>query len=193
MDIFPDIFSVTEGVRDAAIVGLDNFDAGFISSLKKRCEKSGLVFKTVDVRAYYREREMTPITPEKMLGFISPSGGIVSSLIDAYLKGGSRTTGTLLGYPGCCIDAMLSGGNHLESSFDRSGEFSSWLNIFSDGNRLIPHVPCSFDCEESIRIAKRIFSGLKKIDPNRASAIKQELNRTSKVKNREIVWDDLIE
>ena len=81
--------------------------------------------------------------------------------------------GELLGYPGCCAKHCMTIG---ESNIDNyAKEFArnthkqniKLLNIshYEQGISLISHIPCSYNCQPSINMAKETLRQLKK-QPN---------------------------
>lgn len=91
----------------------------------------------------------------------------------------SRKFGELMGYPECCLDFgdSLSGKTEEENSFSwenpaletlkRSDNFKWQLNVFSV-DPIVPHSPCSLDCEKSVDYVNSIVEILEKYDPKLA-------------------------
>jgi hypothetical protein len=94
--------------------------------------------------------------------------------IDAWNLGDNETIGRLLGYPKCCRDWFKYYWQDNQWIDDilpmyENGGYSSdgpWqLNFFYRymGARLVSHMPCSFNCEESLEIAKHNHNLMKEL------------------------------
>ena len=75
----------------------------------------------------------------------------------------ARKHGKLFGYPSCCIESFWP--NYLNTTPEfifnsylrtKSKRFNKFLNIIWEGQKYISHIPCTFDCAESIKFAKKI-------------------------------------
>jgi len=81
--------------------------------------------------------------------------------------------GRLLGYPDCCIEAFEKAGpgatvtDLIRGAYRRSRDFSWRLNCLDPLSplNLIPHIPCSFDCKASSRMADSVLSALDGVFP----------------------------
>lgn len=97
----------------------------------------------------------------------------------------ARRMGRVLGYPGCCVDAFVAAGplastaDLLRAAHARSRAFAWELNCLDPLSpvTLIPHVPCSFDCEPSIRMARRVLGLLPRVYPFLDGAARDLLSR----------------
>lgn len=109
--------------------------------------------------------------------------------------------GLILGYPKCCIDFFIRYTHLLTPNIyfnvlkNTKGKAKAELNIF-EGINTISHIPCSFDCEKSIKYARKLIEKTK-IDINilkgnylyfsNGCFIKLELSGENKRKNYKIL------
>ncbi|MBR9681295.1 MAG: DUF483 domain-containing protein [Candidatus Altiarchaeota archaeon] len=182
-DHFPDLFGVWAELKLVAAINIDGWDKSRIDAFRKSCEEGEVVCKIPGAGVKKSD--------ECHVALISRSETLVSRLEGPYLDNDVRAHGKLLGYPACCIDAWQSGveaqQNELISSvIKKSKSPSSYLNIFSVGNRLIPHSPCSLDCEKSHELSKLTLKKLKEVDSEKAAQVKQDLNLPVLVKDSQI-------
>ncbi len=93
--------------------------------------------------------------------------------------------GRLMGYPECCLDF----GDYLNNptgdsnnfgyknpaveSLKRSKKFAWQLNVFTES--LLPHYPCSLNCQKSIDYVDKVLAVLDKIMPDFSAHIKFNL------------------
>ena len=73
------------------------------------------------------------------------------------------TAGEIFGYPKCCIEHFhklekLKVSKIIFDSYKKSKsfEFNRYLNIIWIGQRYISHIPCTFNCTESIKFAEKV-------------------------------------
>ncbi len=93
--------------------------------------------------------------------------------------------GRALGYPECCIEAFVSAGPRatthdlLRRAHARSRAFSWLLNCLNPASPfpLIPHLPCRFDCEASIVLARAVHGLLDRLFPGLAGTARALLRR----------------
>jgi hypothetical protein len=107
--------------------------------------------------------------------------GAARELVDSVRSGNARATGGLLGYPECCVSFFLdncqghayrdsvwpmarASVNESQGTEDRSNTIrigqSSLANVLLRGLgvRAVFHLPCRFDCQESLRFAERTIA-----------------------------------
>ncbi len=97
----------------------------------------------------------------------------------------SRSLGSLLGYPRCCVEAFTAAGpdattsSLLRAAHRRSEAFHWQLNVLDPVSpfTLLPHLPCRFDCPESLAMASRLASVLDDVFPFLAGAARRALGR----------------
>jgi hypothetical protein len=81
--------------------------------------------------------------------------------------------GRLLGYPGCCIDFFEKSNNwnrtnsYAEAYRNTTCRFDCRTNCFGKnlGYSLNFHLPCRFDCSDTVRLSSDLFNFLKYIEP----------------------------
>jgi hypothetical protein len=105
-----------------------------------------------------------------------------------------RLTGTLLGYPPCCVEAFVrrvargvttrADGSRgaeetiaLEDAAARSGRYDARLNVLRrrDVGALIAFHPCALDCLPALALAQRTLDALEHHDPSFAAALMRAL------------------
>lgn len=92
--------------------------------------------------------------------------------------------GKLLGYPDCCIDFFRlnnkAGVSHLYTSFkNTAGEPSYYCNnsVMDFNYSFIHHIPCSFNCKNTIKLAKEIEKAIAEEEPEFARKIVNYLKK----------------
>ena len=91
--------------------------------------------------------------------------------------------GKALGYPGCCIDFFKQFNDHnkynnLYETYKNSEEKPNFLCncLFMDYTySLIHHIPCSYNCKETIKFTSELLKEIEKEDPEYADKIKYYL------------------
>ena len=91
--------------------------------------------------------------------------------------------GKVLGYPECCINFFRDFNNHYvynhpHETLKNTNNPPNFLcnNIFMDFSySLIHHLPCSFNCDETTKIAKELLREIKNQEPLFAKQIKHHL------------------
>lgn len=95
--------------------------------------------------------------------------------------------GHVLGYPPCCIDfykdhyreAAALGDEYCQHSLANSSDgtypfvTNNMLRFFDVA--LISHFPCSFECERSVRLGRRIYRAVEKRNPKLAGFVRNAL------------------
>ena len=109
---------------------------------------------------------------------------LTQPLIDNYRYGAT------LGFPDCCVkfyaahNALIYDGrrcwgfNTPHQVYDNTrGEFSFLCNYVPMDHHyfLIHHYPCSYNCPETIKLAEKLLSGIKSMEPQFAQAIVETL------------------
>lgn len=93
--------------------------------------------------------------------------------------------GRVLGYPDCCINAFVASGpsattdDYLRLAHSRSASFCWPLNCLDPHSPwlLIPHLPCRFDCEPSLALARAVHARLDRLFPGLGGVAKARLRR----------------
>jgi hypothetical protein len=139
--------------------------------------------------------------------YLSLSDELLRQTYEAEKINDRETLGRLLGYPDCCVKEFLKSFNnetdftlcsllntktkpsfYCNSIFNLESKLSltnityqilNNRNIFKESNTLflIRHLPCSFDCKESIRLGKKTLELLEEHIPHLASKIVDALKR----------------
>jgi hypothetical protein len=137
--------------------------------------------------------------------YISKSSVLADQAAKAEIMGDRIKLGILLGYPKCCVEYFCRtlGKEKTISSFintkskpsfycnnlfvyDSKLESENSISFFNSNRTkldqyshlfLIRHVPCSYDCKESINLGRKTLSFLKKEKPEIASNIINALKR----------------
>ncbi|NOZ00630.1 MAG: hypothetical protein GXP54_01915 [Deltaproteobacteria bacterium] len=98
----------------------------------------------------------------------------------------ARSMGQALGYPRCCVDAFVAAGadattsDLIRAAHGRSHAFDWRLNCLDPLSpfTLVPHVPCSFDCEASVAIGDGVADALAGAFPFIDGTARELLGRT---------------
>jgi hypothetical protein len=150
----------------------------------------------------YGNRLKNPI----VIAYFSLSKSYAEQALHAEENNDQELSGRLFGYPDCCIKSFIRNSDkgidlNLESYINTVGSLSHYCNntfIFdskldpNDSSRygdnsvlfkkvasyyLIKHVPCAFDCKESMKIGKKTLSLLKEEMPNLSNKIIYAIKR----------------
>ncbi len=110
----------------------------------------------------------------------------------------AREMGRALGYPRCCIEAFVAAGPDAtlddlhRQAHARSRAFWWPLNCLDPASpfRLIPHVPCRFDCEASLAMAQAVAARLDRLFPGLRGTAETLLSRLVLVlgSGRAVAW-----
>lgn len=93
--------------------------------------------------------------------------------------------GRLFSYPECCIRAFVMGGDKMmsdsliRSAYERSSSFSWLLNCLDPLSpfTLIPHLPCRFDCKDSMLLATKVADITEVALPFFSESVKRNLQK----------------
>lgn len=152
---------------------------------------------------FYGEKLEKPI----LIAYVSLSQDLAEEAYEAEKNQDRKTLGKLLGYPSCCVDNFIKKCADFNTEFTIESflntkvkpsfycnsvfNFDSKLNrdsvrvfqkihkIFLDTEYffLVKHIPCSFDCKETIEIGKRTLEILEKETPEIAQKILSTLKK----------------
>lgn len=169
----PEIIAVKEDLKPVSrFRGYDKSEADY---LKRICNGKGIKVQNV-ISSNYR-------TNARKLGFytyVSKSNELIERAkeVDPAInkRGSHLELGKLLGYPECCIKNFLklseSGGGenkYIKRVMDfRLNQFLNTSNFY-----LISHLPCSYECEETIRYANKMLDLLKSYDKTYTRILKR--------------------
>lgn len=111
-----------------------------------------------------------------------------------------RQLGAMYGYPPCCVEAFLAVTRELAGAppgladfavslaraGNRSQRWDSRLNAATSRTyaRLIPHLPCRFDCEPSLHLHAQLAAACDAVQPDHAA------RRRAARREAALVWSD---
>jgi len=142
------------------------------------------------------------LTEPLFYAYTSLSEELSYDTYEADMNQDRKKLGKLLGYPDCCVDYYLKEmvkvsieriigpllntktkpSFYCNSIFNFDSKVDGWDKIFLKGYEicrlfLIRHMPCSFDCKESIKIGKKTLELLERELPELAKEIVSALKR----------------
>lgn len=189
------LFDIKPAMADA--VTLDKNLSQSLKEIKKICKILSLEFAQSrfkyivnSPRGIYEEIPINDPREGKIILGISKLISKAKKAAEYYhLKcihsGYGKKFGRLMGYPECCLDF----GDYLNNSTNdpnnfgyknpaveslkRSKKFAWQLNVFTES--LLPHYPCSLNCQKSIDYVNKVFVVLDKIMPDFSSHIESNL------------------
>lgn len=106
--------------------------------------------------------------------------------------------GKILGYPGCCIDFFSRYNDwnrysHPFEAFKNSRDFSRYCNNFlmDASYSFIHHLPCSYDCPNTIELAGKVEKAMEEVEPGFAENMAEMLKKPLLVLNEKnfIIFD----
>lgn len=132
-------------------------------SIKRAETKDGFVFEGGKNKYKCTQDDLIICKEKNIYLYVSRSKELNSKLKDAEINGSTKSIGTLLGYPQCCIEShsklihkrKISDIDILKETLIKSSKseyHSFYTNYGAYGKTLILHFPCKYDCKESIRI-----------------------------------------
>ncbi len=150
--------------------------------------KFDLVFYPITKSAVYygfshRHLPVKPGKPYHLYGVCVKRGRekLAEKFLEASREGDHATVGKLLGYPKCCIDFFCNTwpksldpiyqiAQNTENHRENKESIEVIVHPFCNqmlrylGIRITPHLPCSFECKETIKLGEQWFKIMKKID-----------------------------
>ncbi len=140
-----ELVSVTERLRDSALVHLEPHE---LPSASRDC------------RGVWLEPSVLGFQPDGSFRVAIHRPGLARSWYDAWAASDHDMIGRLLGFPDCCRAFFAEHWLRREArdvtpslrSIDGPWEANPLLRWL--GVRLVPHLPCSADCEATLRIAR---------------------------------------
>lgn len=181
--LFPEFVAVSRGIKPVLrtyAIRLDRFNL-----FKKVCQSYSLFVERSDFRI--SSEDDTRISPSGpfIYTYISKSKKSAREAkqieYDIFLKKEISYKkplrfARLMGYPKCCFDSWWelrgvhspaeTGQVEYRASKRTEGEFSFYLNNLIRGDYyLIAHHPCSYQCQPSIKYAKKVLGAIKAVDP----------------------------
>lgn len=122
----------------------------------------------------FSHRHIPPKEGDKwfVYGVLSHTKEDAELFVEASNKGDHKTIGLLLGYPECCIDSFIDrwcSKGIIDPIYEAYGDecivhpyCNQALRYF--GLRITPHLPCSGNCESTIKMGSDWFSIMKQIN-----------------------------
>lgn len=190
---------------DAKPVVRQGFYEEELEDIKGFCEKRKLCvetspYKVVLVDGSYSNKgiKVKADDPRRGMFFVyiskSRDKAVMADVFE--FKNDHRGLGKILGYPDCCIDFFVKNepvrsrldndyvactlGNSKGVRFPFQTNISKRTYDFT----LLNHFPCSFNCQESIRLAEKHLSILGKHDPSLAMRFVKELKSRVAIGNK---------
>lgn len=134
--------------------------------------------------------------PGITLWYVSADDEIVAQTKRAEAEKDHITLGENLGYPACCTKFFLDNVPTrpdqdftipvIEAADDTVYPFVNNVLRRDDFITLIFHFPCSFGCQASEKIGRRVLEMLQQFDADAASKIRAELCQTVDIRNKQI-------
>lgn len=153
--------SVTAGIRDSALFSMTTKE---LVAAARAVGEHGLEITVVDetlLSGTYQSA--TPEVGSPGLRVAVHRRGLGHFWHDAWIRGDNDRIGQMLGFPKCCrgfFDRVWTGDRLRDTTSSMGGPIVGGLgNILLRwiGVRLVPHLPCSFSCPETLRLAERFL------------------------------------
>jgi hypothetical protein len=170
--------TVLQGVRACTTT---HIDFRCVEQESRRYSKMGLVFLPLRKVGHYSgfAHRHPPVIEGKPWSYYGPLARTIAdaeAFADATDRGDHRAIGNLLGYPVCCqdffstvwsagyVDPIWQAAENCADSVDSKSEYEIRLNSRANhlvfdalrymGVRLVPHLACSFECQDSLEVAR---------------------------------------
>lgn len=155
---------VEQGIRPSALIFLD--ERAFIEKSMYYAKK-GLVLQPltrVNKSQSYSSSGSQEFDASKPTSFrcALTTPALVPEWIEAWEKSDNRKIGELLGFPSCCIEffqRIWIDEKYVDTTWpmyqntEHAGHFKANILLRWLGIRLVSHLPCSFECQESVKLA----------------------------------------
>lgn len=166
-------------LNDAKDVVRQGFYENELESVEKFCagKRIHIVKSNFKVqlkgKGYSNKGLRVPVDNEGML-FVYMSKDELVATMAAYHehKGDDRNLGLILGYPRCCVDFFMKC-----FSADNPNPVLKPKNPYTNLTKrnkdcvILSHFPCSSNCEESVKLAKKYLAVISKHDEKRAEEL----------------------
>lgn len=173
-----EVLAVAAGLRDVALLRRSPEALASDSSTWNRAGLSYRILGTEDAPTTYAARSKRA-TPGSAFVFVIAvwRGDRGADFVAHWNRSDSAAMGELLGYPRCCTVAFHSFweteglcDNTWQAAVGRSVVSASHIHIAADGPwearttwrwlgvRLVPHLPCTFDCKDSLRLGRQFVA-----------------------------------
>lgn len=170
--------SVGEGLREAALLSVAREDW---EAQRARAEAQGLILVELARRRLGQAAYVAAHQPASPDGPFAHWAALTAPeraepLRAAYAAGDDEAIGAALGYPGCCRDffravwvdqrqidttwpmALASPSSGTDALRELTGPWQANILLRWLGVRAAPHLPCRFDCAETVRLADRLLA-----------------------------------
>jgi hypothetical protein len=173
-------YQLISGLRD--VVFFDGVPIRDVETLVCTAKKLKLIVKILPIGFQYNQTEDKFIPAKSVLNAMLPvvvakeekMGNRAFSVFSKLMSGGLTASdggklmteaGNLLGYPECCVRNFVNLPDEMTGN--TAALFQSYRNSATTPNlllvshfRLIEHLPCTYSCEASLRLAKRTLSAI---------------------------------
>lgn len=171
-----------------------------LKAIKKFCKTNNLSIKIspykiilINTKENYSNKGIKINKNDPRLGmffvYISKNKQKAIKARDYEAENDHKKLGSLLGYPNCCIDFFIKHNKQeYKKDYDyknpilkNSNDFNYLTNIFKRNKdiTLLNHFPCSLNCKNSIRLAKKHLDIIKKYNKKLANLMIKELKNYS--------------
>lgn len=171
--------SILSGVRACSLTSVS---PNFISEYTLKLSNNGLATLLLEkegISSYIYSAKVISVQPGKPFNFRIVSGKIkdVALFKEAWDDNDHEQIGNLLGYPNCCIeffrkvwinqkfvDTTWHMASASKAQYKNATEIEILGNTYTNilwrwmGVRPVPHLPCSFDCDDTANLAKALIS-----------------------------------
>lgn len=179
----PEVIGVKTGVKSIMRIPIQK-DFGY-EHFKGLCENLGLIVCLSDYRInppYLKENVIEDGSDGDRFMYVAANEKNLQ-LAKEYDLQDEEKFGKLCGYPECCIqyynNIMKNRPDHEVYHYLQSGRRLHWQNNyllrFNSNYYLLAYFICSFDCQESLKKAKKVFEGIRKFDETFAKKIEFHL------------------
>lgn len=173
--------TVYENIRDGATTFISEEDwGGFCRDLQNHGLKYCVIGRTTVDSGFSHYQSYNSDDSGDYHVALARTEGVAKKLAEAIQQGDFKRSGLISGYPECCIDFFVSkvrdqyfdpvwqqakntDENIIKEFDDNRIRLSKEMDpfIFTGfrhwGIRMVPHLPCSFDCEESSEFAQQWY------------------------------------
>lgn len=134
-----------------------------IDSVREGLRPAALVFESGGVD--WTGTARVPVAPGRSAVVKDGAGGaaVAGAFLEAWARRADVAVGQLLGFPACCVaffDRVWNEASQRDTTLamvrtpapaPEANILGRWLGV-----RLVPHLPCAFDCRETIAGARRL-------------------------------------
>lgn len=180
--------TVVAGIRKSALLWATECELEALRSVLKQADLSASVLMAV------KHHRMSQAENTILFRVAIGTSGILREFRRAWARRDAESIGRLLGYPKCCraaFDREIVQAGHREAlwqaasasgsskvageGFEVQGPPQLNLLLAKAGVRLIPHMPCRFTCEASLRLAENFQSAAETAEEKRGLSLAKEM------------------